>query len=223
MINYTISENRKLEQHGKPLTSYLEKNIPILIEQYEHIRNLIRFDKNNCATMEFQFYNGNNYFLQYLKGRAMSESTFVLDCPKKDDEIEASFVIGATGSEGIICPVGTWYTHPDHDGQKYLPKREEGSFDLHNNSIFTEIMTRRRKLQIEMTDYSEQFFINIARKHCPQSRLFKPEISIICPTHDFVSEKEYVQAYHKAESRRDYPTIDIFCISDGRRALLKRV
>jgi len=56
---YSIFENGELvEERLHPTPEELKKPLRELTETYEEIRNLGRFDPNNCPIMEFQTYNG---------------------------------------------------------------------------------------------------------------------------------------------------------------------
>jgi hypothetical protein len=104
LFNYAIVENGKLIQEFiKPLPKDLRGDLAELTGIYEEIRNMDRFDPKHCPIMEFQTFNGKNYFLQYHRARDFSPAGFTLDRSLKDGETEVLFVRGATPEEGMDC------------------------------------------------------------------------------------------------------------------------
>jgi hypothetical protein len=108
--NNFIVENRKVvlemvrEYKFKPIGELDE-----LIAFYERIRNLPRFDKNNCPLIEVQNVDGKNYFLQYRRGRDFDPVDFEIDRPPINREVEALFVRGHTPKEGYTGNITVRY------------------------------------------------------------------------------------------------------------------
>ena len=224
--DYTVFE------YGKPVKNYvqllpeeLQKGLPQLMETYETIRNLDRFDPNNCPIMEFVTFNGKNYFLQYHEGRKFEEARFSLDRAPERDEIPVFFVRGATQPEGMSCNVTVSYAWFYGKGNFTLPKDEEGSFDVHFTPAFTELMVRKRKLQISERNEREHALINFVAQHENFSKLMKPEVSIVESMRKIVPDEEYeklIDMMTNPESKEDV-RIAVNVVSDGRIAYLRRI
>jgi hypothetical protein len=234
IIDYSIIENARVVLN--PVRSRVASSISDfdlvsinLINAYERVRQLDRFDKNNCPIMEFQTLDNKNYFLQYHKGKDFCPSTFILDRPTAGDEIVAKFVHGATPPEGIVSKVGYYYNYYDVNFKSRLPVEETGSFDSHPDFILSELMVRKRDLQLI---YSENFsspenlsyeFVRFVSAHDRKSKLFKPRISVIIDSKFERYEDEYFSYSKEAAKRNEFSTILIQTISDGRAAYLKRL
>jgi len=138
LYNYAIVENGLIVQEFiKPLTSDLKEGLPKIIEFYESVRNLGKFDPNHCPIMEIQTIGDKNYFLQYHRTINRDLSTFSLDRELENGEYLAKFVRGTTKPEGIILNVAMYYP-------EYKIEDEEASFDFHYNDSFSQIMGRKR-------------------------------------------------------------------------------
>lgn len=248
LFNYAIVENGKLVQEFiRPLPEELKEGLRGLIEIYEQVRHLGRFDPNNCPIMEFQTHNGKNYFLQYHRARNFSPSGFTLERVLQDGEIEVPFVRGATSKDGENFKVTVYYA-----GKWYFnPEDEDGSFDLHNNWIFPELHFKRRKLQVISEENLTKEFASLVVGHSQRSKMFKPEISAIFPIESVMRDNEVLwggydnvnfgngQKYVPRDPiLKDGETIFNFAeeaekghnsymnlhfVSDGRRALVRRL
>jgi hypothetical protein len=246
--NYAIVDNGELTKDLiMPLPEELKEGLRDLIETYEQIRHLERFDSNNCPIMEFQTYKGKNYFLQYHRTRDFLPVDFILDRDLKEGEIEVPFVRGATSKEG-----GTFKTTVYYAGNWYFnPEDEDGSFDLHHNRIFPELQFKKRKLQIiNSKDLTNELTCLVA-DHIQKSKLFKPKVSAIFPIELVMKDNEVLWGgydhVHFANGRKYVPrdptlkdgesifnfseevqkghnaSMDIHFVSDGKRAFVKRV
>lgn len=72
-------------------------NIKRLIEQYEKISRLPRFDILQCPNIEFQLWDdGDIYFLQYKRGHQKELHNWTLERELEEWEVEAQFVRGVT-------------------------------------------------------------------------------------------------------------------------------
>ena len=88
------------------ITSEMKESLDDVIELYETIRNIQKFDPNHCPIVEFQTDKyKNNYFLQYHRTRQMEHTTFILDRDLQEDEFEAVYVRGATPPEWLILDI----------------------------------------------------------------------------------------------------------------------
>lgn len=194
------------------LPEEMKKSLPEVIEFYETIRKLDKFDPNHCPIVEFQTYQNNNYFLQYHRTRQIEPSTFVLDRNLEENEFEAIYVRGATPPEGFTLKVVLYY--PAYQ----ITEQEDGSFDFHKNFTFSEIMSRRRIANFfiySMKDLS----INCIYKHLSKSRLFNSQISLSIPKNQIPIDLSL--AYEKAKKTNKPVTIPIRVVSDGRKAYVK--
>lgn len=212
--NYVIIEDGRIIRHfGASLSARLREGIDRLIETYEAIRNLDRFDPQHCPIMEFQTHQGRNYFLQYHRTRDFSPAEFRLERETEEKEVEVPFVRGATSPEGMLCKIALYYANMltgDFD-----PDHEDGSYDLHWHYVWPELMVRMRKAQMVNTnnlDFTmESFVIN----HTQRSKLFKPQVSIL---HDInVLLRDYKN--FKKNGKNVY--LHLHITSDGRRSFAK--
>lgn len=144
------------------------KELHELVSVYEKIRNLDNFDPNHCSIMEFQTVEGKHFFLQYHRARDFKEREFKLEREKEDDEIETLFVRGATSPDGLICKstlaYAGWELGINYE-EWVVPDSEEGSFDMHYNLMFSEIMTKKRKLQVLRSTSLESEMASLAIRH----------------------------------------------------------
>ncbi len=225
LYNYTIFDQGKiLNSFAGPLTAELEEDVPKLIEFYESIRHLPRFNPQHCPIMEVQTLHRQNYFLQYHRTRDFTASTFVLDRPPLAGETEALLVRGATPPEGFTCKATVcyeWWTRLLSD--QGLPEHEEASFDLHYDELFSELMAPQRKLQLSMWEDLSVLGIEIVLGHYPRSKLFKPQVSVIFNGTSVLSEGETEQLFLEAERTNQDQYLTLHLISDGRKAYLRRV
>ncbi len=221
------------ELPGLPLVAV--GNFNQLIELYEHIRSLPRFDSNHCPTMEFVTrINGNNienYSLQYHRTRDFDAPDFELG-PGNLEATEFRNVRGKTPPEGIDCKVVIAYAAewvdeenfgPNKKWSWYVPEEEEGAIEAPvNNKRMDEIMSKRRSLQI-----SDSSFFSLATGHGLRSLWFKPRVSIISsePMINglFKSNTELRRAWDKAEETGENQYINLHVVSDGRKAFVKRI
>jgi hypothetical protein len=196
------------------LNGHLTKDLPSLVDFYESIRKLSRFNPNHCPIIEAQTVDGGNYFLQYHKGRKFEPSTFVLDRPAEGREIKANFVRGATPPIGLDLDATLYY--PINDFVRGSPKnllKEEASFDNHDWKVFSELMIRDRKAQIiDCSDFSFEMH-KFATGHLEISKLFKPGISVVSNFSSFISE-DIKPCFDRLQSVR------LHLISDGRNAYI---
>lgn len=175
-----------------------------LVEIYEKVRRLPRFDPNHCPIMEMQTREKKHYFLQYHRTRSVTPSTFTLTREPEADEVVAEFVRGATPPEGETLHFHVW---PQFE--PYTPVAfEEAGVDPPYASEFAEVMSRRRHLVV--IDSTWKRVVTHLGGHEPRSSLFNPAISVVLPLGKLISSPG------ESES-----TIRV--ISDGRKAYLKRL
>jgi hypothetical protein len=195
------------------------------VKFYASLRSLDRFDPNNVPHIECVVKDGKRYFLQYLKGRDFVSSKFELTRELEEDEFEAKFVRGATPPGGAIYKTNIWYSNC---GFEIDLTNEEASFDFGMNQVFSEIMTKKRKIQF-MHDPNFSFFISkAAGGHPLKSKIFNAEVSVFIDWKQFnimifgqLTEEEFMNKNKNIDLSSF--TANIFVESDGRRAIIKRV
>jgi hypothetical protein len=226
MYNYAVVDNGKItQQHVKPLTRELKKGLENLIQLYESVRNLERFDPNHCPIIEVQTSNGKNYFLQYHRTRDFEPATFVLDRKPRKGEIEAPFVRGATSELGMCCKTTLIHAGSlrfDFD----IHADEEGSFDTHWCRVYSELMARKRKLQIIPMSSEKKLGFSLMKfvvHHDTLTKLFKPQVSIPLDVSLLFSDKEYTKLVKRGIKKGQDQHLNLYVISDGRKAYIKRI
>ncbi len=228
LFNYVIIRDDQLNFNGgieDPNFSLGE--LQKLVAAYEKVRNLDHFEPQHCPTMEFQSVDGKNYFLQYHRTRDFKERSFRLERPLEEGEVQASLVRGATIPEGFKVKTTTHYAAlPRGSWHWSIPELEEGSFDVHANNVFTEIMSRQRKLQILITGSLDIESGSIAAGHTRRSKFFKPEVSLIVQELNLqklisMEEWEDLSNHTKQSGQNQHITLQV--ISDGEKAYLKRM
>lgn len=225
IANYTIVDNGKITEYGlHDLTVKLRGTLYSLIEMYEKVRNLSNFDVNNCPIVEAQTLDGKDYFLQYHRTRDFNPSTFVLERQAQEGEIEVPFVRGATLKEGMECDVTVSYAGMNRNSNNKLviQETEDGSMDYHTWCVFSEIMVSKRKLQVIQKEDLQLGFMQAAEGHLLRSKLIKPEVSLIM-TKDLLIDEEAHSLFIKARETGEDQKIKVHIVSDGRRALIKRI
>jgi len=223
-LNYAIVENGSVVQEFvTPLTPVLREGLPSLLQLYEKVRRLDRFDPNHCPIMEMQTAGDINYFLQYHRGRDFEPAQFRLDRTLKRGEKEMAFVRGATQEEGMKCKVTVYYA--GQRNKEFNIQGEDGSWDFHNDHVFPELRVRQRKVQMENLQVDlEWTMMKFALGHLKRSILFKPQVSIINKFEDLSSEGEFghdVYLRIQESGENSYMWLDI--VSDGRRSFVERL
>jgi hypothetical protein len=220
LLGYTIFEYGKpIRNLISPIPEEFEKALPGLVENYETIRNFDRFDPNNCPIMEFVTFGGKDYFLQYHKGREFEASTFSLDRRPTKGEIDIFFVRGATQPEGISCNVTMDYAWSHGKGEQKLPEKEDASFDFFIDKVFSELMVRKRKLQIIEKAIMPEF----AAGHAEYSKLMKPQVSIVEDVYKILTKAEIYTLDDIITVEGKDVGINVHVVSDGTHAYLMRI
>ncbi len=189
-----------------------------LIQFYEQVRHLPGFDPEHCPIVECQTVNGLNYFLQAHRSRDVEPAQFDLERAPEEGEVEAIFVRGATPPEGMVVEVAHYY--PTF-GRNFKPVEDEaGAYENHFNVVFSEIMARRRVLQLIASPSMDNVVALADGYHLSKSHLYKPRISVVADLK--VSLKKYMAQAQRQIQRTGlaYHT-PVRVISDGRRALVK--
>jgi hypothetical protein len=220
--SYAIVENNNVvKEFVAPLDPELAGGLPSLLETYESVRHLGRFDPNHCPIVEALTSMKNprvNYFLQYHRGRNFEPVQFVLERPPNPGEREVPFVRGATGESGMRCKVTVYYDFKKSIWALFDPNGEDGSWDNHYCVPFSELMVRGRKLQ--MKDIKPDLTWELHR-HVGISKLFKPQVSAIDYMSNYFLPGESLDSFSDmAHGQNSCMWLDV--VSDGRRAFVRR-
>ncbi len=230
IFNYTLVESGRVILECDPrLPPKIKDGFSSLIEFYETVRNLPRFDPNHCPIMEFQTAQKHTYFLQYHRTRDFQPATFSLDKEPNREWFKAFFVRGATLPEGIHCnliiaTLDQSVERSERDLTTWnLPISEDSFFPCTAPTMYEEIMARRRRVQMTHTPSLDMDLSELVSKgHILRSIIFKPEVSVIIPLYKIFSEREYDRSWKKAEKTGEDQSVPIHLISDGRTAYLRR-
>lgn len=218
--NYSIFDQGTIRSsHGfDQQKDAIQRSIPTLIEWYEKIRSLPRFDATHCPIIEAQTCEGEHYFLQYHLTRDFEPSTFTLDRSPEQGEIESVFVRGATPREGLIVQTAIYY--PD---EPQLIGAEEGALDLPMNFVFSEIMARLRRVCLLKHTPMDGLASETRPAHTLLSSLFKPGVSTVLGEgfHTHLTEDLMDRVFRETQSGGIPVRVPFKVTSDGRRAFVK--
>ena len=160
---YVEPENYGDEIHGK----YYKKSIAAgrLIEEYEAIRALPRFDQTNAPFMEFQLdRRGRLHFLQYYKTKHAVTPTAAFELPGDGDNF--SYVRGATQPEGLTTRI---YINPQTVSERIIG---QGCYiDSSRGSIREVMLSRLCKVILASS-------VNLRGNHASTALLYSPDVSI---------------------------------------------
>jgi hypothetical protein len=221
--NYSVFDSETgLQEYSNEfweLTDELKASLPSLIETYEAVRDLERFDPNHCPIMEFQTVGDRHYFLQYHRCRDFEEASFYLGRGAGTDEIELPFVRGATrDANGIECKT---LFHRNEKRTVVPENPEEGALSESPKTHYTSLTLSKRKLQLlDNMNGPIGAFQGVVNGHDDRSELFKPQISAVFDKScfDFIVPSGF---YGGNNQQDKYLTLGI--VSDGRKAYLRRV
>lgn len=217
--SWTISDDaRKIEFRG----IFNHNN---LIEKYERVRKLPKFDSNHCPIMEFQSsFDGEEYFLQSHRGSDIQiKESFTLDRQLEEWEVELDFFRGTTSPEWIIINAWSFYVSDNKTRNWSFPVcEEEASFDIHHDSIFSQIMARKRKVQLGNYKNFDWEAMCLTSGHASIAEVFKPDMYTPIPEELFNSIP--FEKISDITSSMWVPyRIKLRIISDGNRCLVKRI
>jgi len=220
--SYIIFDNGKVNTLFSWKIPTEEKEVQRLIEDYEKIRRLGRFDSNHCPIMEFQTAEGANYFLQYHRTRDFLPTTFILDREAVAEELAFDLVRGVTESKGLEVKMtvidADWY---DDKEETELPASEDSSIEC-RGSVRNRIMFGRRRFQPICSEDHNWTYNKLSAQHSARDALFKPMISGVLNMERFIGEEEYSGLIKKAKKLREPQFINFHVVSDGRRAFIRR-
>lgn len=192
-------------------------DIAPLVDLYERVRSQARFSPTHCPLIEMQEHDGEYYFLQYLRTRDFQSADFTLDRPAGADEVDAQLVRGVTPPEGSIVNIIIY----DKDG--YDISFQEGYVDSHHDGIYDEIMARRRGVLFLIRENLWERLEPFAA-HQFGSKYFKSGLAIALERAD-AYEKLFtgLPKFADVDVREKAYQIPLHVVSDGNRALIKRV
>lgn len=186
---------------------------------YEQVRSLPIFDQNHCPIIEYQTSENENYFLQTHRTRDKNPSTFQLEPKNNPTILNALFCRWATPPEWVILNAEVYCENHFIKPILVVPKKEDAAFDLHDNHIFTEIMTRRRKVQFYNNLHGVgNFATNALIGHIPKSMIFNPALCIVL---DEKEVKHSQQLYDRYKQNNFELSLPIHVVSDGTNATVE--
>jgi hypothetical protein len=128
----------------------------------------------------------------------------------------------------MICKTNFWYKNAGFGAEI---SDEEASFDLHTYFPFSEIMSRKRKVQFIEKDSYDTFISETMDNHLSKSKLFNPEVSVFVSREkmnkmfedlDRNNENSFINNHKTIEDLYEF-SADMFVESDGKRAIFKRI
>ena len=237
LINYAIFENGKIKtQYGVPYPEEFVKGLSALIDKYEAVRTLPHFDSNHAPIQEWiTDFNLRDWFLQYHRTRDFDFADFELTRNPEKGEFEMPFVRGKTPKEGIALKTTVYYGRKTDENGNIInyfppeyPQGEEASFDFHYNSVFSDVMNRKRKAFFgAMEECKEISFIMQAMcGHDAIAPMFKPEVSVKGDFDEILEKSEdhrtpYSKLACNVEGKNAF--INLHLTSDGTRAFVKKL
>ncbi len=227
-VYYTLVENGKFtELSHRRLPVGIQSGLDKLVDTYEAVRNLERFDSNHCPIMEFVTAingpsKGEHFFLQYHRSRDFEPAQFSLDRSPKKGEKVAEFVRGATSEEGINVKLDEYHYWIVFNTPPMLPSNHEGSLRIGGlNQAFTEILARGERLRV-LDDRRMQDLIFAALKdHTTLSVFMKPQVTLVIG--EVLSDRESKQLRRGLSPENPVAQIEVHVEADGNVAYLQRV
>lgn len=223
-----IEKGKKVNGSVNVDLSIFGDSLPQLIEMYEQVRRLDRFDDKNCPVMEIQFYQGKFYFLQKLVAAHEMLSDFELNRNQNPNEIAATYVRGATKQGGEVFRATVEYAAFVRDDLRHELTNEVACADARdkNNNIFKELMLSRQRLSLDAITNIWGALPFMFKGHSLASQFFKPEISLVVEQEDWnkiFPREDFKFFLEKAKSTGQDQAIDLMVVSDGRKAYISRV
>lgn len=160
------------KQHGESLSyERMEREIPLrqVIEFYEEIRALPRFDNEQAPLIEAQFDNeGELHFLQYLKTGQRLRPTEAFEIPTPGGAVRARNVRGATAPEGKELRI---YLAPDKI-TKHM--RDQGFFfDIFRPNPFAQ-----QCMSMVGSVVIHEAYVSLKGNHFETSPMYRPEVAM---------------------------------------------
>ena len=93
--------------------------------------------------------------------------------------------------------------------------------------MFTEVMARRRKLQVLDSTSLQLEMASLAIGHTPRSQMFKPDVSVVIKkwddTEKIIPEEKWKQVRERIKETQQDQTVTLRVVSDGENAYVKRL
>ena len=123
-------------------------------------------------------------------GNSIPQNLYLIEHQKKMKG--RNFIRGATPESGIHCNIVYHYAWFFGFGKPISTNMKDGSFDLHTNSSFSELMVRNRTMQLIDAHGSplEDVLKMVADGHHSYSKIFKPEIYAVIRLGDYYPRNE---------------------------------
>lgn len=207
---YHVIENGDIIAGPQRDNTGVTKSTDSLINLYESVRKLDRFDPNHCPVVEAQMLDGQPYFLQYMRGQDFSPAIHAIDRPRGADEVETVLVRGATPPNGLDVQLNVRYIPSD------LETLEEAGTEMNQNPVFLEAVAPGRRLHIVRVKRPN--YLYAGGGHLAKSGLIKPEVSAVL---DDESTKKLIGEFYDRDREVLHRRIQI--VSDGRNAYLKEL
>lgn len=196
-----------------------------IIDFYNQIRRLDRFNAAHCPVVEIQLSDEDDqlYFLQYHRARDAAPSSERLD-PSEYDEREGW--VKADAVRGVLLGTRTLDLAIRYQGMRGgttkswlidLPEDGSASGD-YTFLALDELIGRQRIAHLIPSNFDNEYD-KIAAHHGPRSRMFKPQVSLLTnPSrrHDYISEELQEEATELAYGQDKEVRIKTDVASDGR-------
>lgn len=195
-----------------------------IIDFYNQIRSLERFNPSHCPVMEMQLGDENQlYFLQYHRARdaaPIDERLNPSDYDERDGWIKAEVVRGAYLG-GKALQLAMWYRGGrggDYNAlQMKFPEDGSTSMDYMFSSL-DEFIGRKRIAHLIPSSFDREYD-KIAANHGPRSRMFKPNLSMLTnppERYDYIPEELTEEAMTIGIRENKGVRIKADAVSDGR-------
>ena len=219
---YSIIDNdvENFTERGRNLTMSEARE---LIELYEQIRGFL--DKDHCYSVEVQSVENRNrtrdhFALQVHRGIDFFSPDFKLgNNPYETGHFRLRRLVrGATKKDGEELLLTLQYTRNFRDKPKMI--EEDASMEAsshHLPTVFSEIMFRKRRLQIMLDSQNWRFYEEFSF-HCSRSALFKPVNSLVLYAGDF---RNIFGENRKSIYEPKLEQVRVHYISDGNAAFIK--
>ncbi|EKE30175.1 MAG: hypothetical protein ACD_2C00033G0016 [uncultured bacterium (gcode 4)] len=216
--NYTIFENwRVLPNEVSELEPALAMSLKEDIWFYEKVRNLPKFDWENCPIIEIQTaFDWTNYFLQTHYWRKTNIWDFVLDREPEPWEIEAEFVRWATPREWLTGVVSVTYNYGALDlwGEIWCN-------DANNSVIYSWFRDDDKKVWLVSWSFNRVKYSITC--HTKINEMFWPDISVVIDLENLIEEGKRKILHNLARKNKTFIGLNFRVISDWRRCYMKMI
>lgn len=176
-----------------------------LINFYERVRTLPRFDANHCPLLELQALGPGQYsFLQYHRTRDFEPANFTVNRQELlgAGYQEVPFVRGVTSKDGLNVELSL----PSGPKESELQLNFAGYDNKEWGSVYRELQTRTARALFLDLDFQKAARDSLG--HLPRSKLFNPWMTVLLPL--------------KELQAKPGERVKVHVISDGRSAFYLR-